>query len=585
MCAPGRASTKGLFFGLVGGIARFGALGLVGCSGIVGSPLGPGQEGDLSFGGPNSPGGGGGGFVTGGVDAALCAKQTPEPGESPGLVRLTHHQYDNAVRDVLGLESGVMSEFLADQVFFGFNNNAARLTVPYNQTLRYRSAAERIAEQSAADLSRLAKSAPCVMQAQDASCRDALLNGLLKRLFRRPLSPAELTRYQAVFAQGAELYEEGSSFQRGVRLVLEVALQSPTFLYRAELHDTPLDGRVIPLSGHELASRLSFALWSSVPDDALLAKADANQLQSDEQVESEVRRMLSDPKAERTFEDFHAQWLELDKLRFDKDPITFPSYNRDAFQSASRAETLAFVKHVGLASGGTLGDLFTSPDTFVNSTLASVYGVSATGDELTKVELNPDERAGLFTQTGFLAGHADALNGSPIHRGAFVQKRVLCTVYGSLPANVGTLPERTADIVTTRDQVEAKTSPPQCQGCHVTINPTGFAFEAFDTLGKARTMDNGEPVDTKGTLRIDGKDVSFNGAVEFAHVLADSDTARRCYETQWFRYAMGRAETDDDACLLSSIDTRATNKGAAIKEILVALTLSRGFRFRAQEDL
>jgi hypothetical protein len=121
--------------------------------------------------------------------------------------------------------------------------------------------------------------------------------------------------------------------------------------------------------------------------------------------------------------------------------------------------------------------------------------------------------------------------------------------------------------------------------CHTTINPAGFAFEAFDSLGQARTMDNGEPVDTTGTLTIDGKKVSFDGAVEFSQVLGGSDTVRRCYETQWFRYALGREETEEDACMLSSIDTRARDKGAAIKEILVALTMSRAFRYRAQEEL
>ncbi|MFT3924976.1 MAG: DUF1592 domain-containing protein [Myxococcales bacterium] len=550
------------------------------CSGSVGSPLGPGQPGDFGQGAAQ-----GGSFINGGVDQALCAKDPPKPAASPNLVRLTHRQYDNTIRDLMGIESGVLTEFLADQVFYGFDNNAQNLSVPYNQTLRYRTAAERIAQQAAGDLSRFASSAPCVSKTQDTACRDVWLSGFLKRLFRRPLENAELTRYQGVFQQGASLYEDGSSFQRGVRLVLEVALQSPSFLYRAEVREPQEKDGMIPLSGHEVAARLSFLLWSSVPDDALLAKADADQLTSDAQVEAEVRRMLDDPKAQRTFEDFHAQWLELDKLRFDKDPLTFPSYNRDAFQSAARAETMAFVKYVGLESGGSLADLFTSPETFVNATTASVYGVSASGNGMTKVELDPSQRAGLLTQTNFLAGHADALNGSPIHRGAFIQKRLLCRVYGSLPANVGTLPDRGGDIVTTRDQVEAKTAPPQCQACHSTINPAGFAFEGFDTLGQARTMDHGEAVNTTGTLTIDGKDVSFANAVEFADALAASDTARRCYETQWFRYAMGRVESDQDDCALSGIDTRMRDKGEAIKEILVALSLSRGFRFRTQEDM
>jgi hypothetical protein len=564
------------------------ALSLSGCDGLVGAPLGPGSADELGQGGgviPDNPGGGGGGFVTGGYDAALCANKTVDPGATPGLVRLTHRQYEYAVRDLLDIEANAMTEFVADQVFYGFDNNARNLAVTENQFLRYRNTAEAVAKEAAADLSRFAQQLPCTMQAPDNTCRDTFVRDFLKRMFRRPLEASELTRFRGVFDQGAQLYDEGTNFQRGVRLVLEVALQSPSFLYRSEVRSTPLDGSVVALTAHELASRLAFTLWSSVPDPALLTKADTNQLATDAQLEGEVRRMLDDPKAQRTFDDFHAQWLEFDKLRFEKDPISFPDYDRDAFKSASREEMLSFVRHVGLQSNGALADLLTSPDSFVSAPLAEVYGVTASGSATTQVELDPATRAGLFTQSAFLAGHADALNGSPIHRGAFIQKRVLCRVYGQLPANVGNLPERTADIVTTRDQVEAKTEPPQCQACHTTINPAGFAFEGYDTLGRARTMDNGEPVDATGTLTLDGKEVSFDGAVEFAHVLADSDTARRCYETQWFRYAYGRPETNEDTCLLHEIDARAQSKGDAIKEMLVSLTLSRGFRFRAQEEM
>lgn len=503
----------------------------------------------------------------------------------PGIVRLTHRQYDNAIKDVLGIDANAVADFLDDQEFLGFDNSAQNLSVPENQVLRYRSTAERIAASAASDLSRIKTRVACVAAGADTACRDRFIDDFLKLLLRRPLTATERTRYQGLFAAGNDLYPEGDAFSDGVRITLEALLQSPAFLYRAELRDTPLDGRVVALDPYELAGRLALTLWASVPDAVLLQKAAENELATDAQLEAEVRRMLADPKATRTIDDFHTQWLELNKLRFDKDPDTFPMFDKPSFESSAKQEMVQFARNISL-EGASISQLFTAPMSYVDANLASVYGISppAAGG-FTRVDLDPNQRAGLFTQVGFLAGHADALDSSPIHRGAYIQKRVLCTTFGSLPANVGALPARTADIVTTRDQVEAKTEPPACQSCHAKINPAGFAFEAFDTLGKHRTQDHGAAVDTAATITLDGEQVSFDGAVEFAQLLGESDTVRRCYETQWFRYSMGRGEADDDVCLLDEIDARTQQKGGSVKELLVSLTLSRGFRFRAQEDL
>jgi hypothetical protein len=456
--------------------------------------------------------------------------------------------------------------------------------VPANQVSRYQATAEKVAQQAVANLAPIKALVSCVAANANTACRDRFIDEFLKLMLRRPLVDAERTRYRALFDAGKDLYAEGDAFTRGVRIVLEAALQNPNFLYRAELRTSgALDGQVVELTPHELAARLSLTLWASVPDAALLKKADDNALASDAQLEAEVRRMLKDPKSERAYDDFYAQWLELQKLRFDKDTGTFPGYDRAKFEEAARQETLRFARHV--SQQGSIADLFTSNTSFVDATLAAVYGVSAPATGFGQVTLPADQRAGLFTQLAFLAGHADPLDSSPIHRGAFLQKRVLCTTFGQVPANVGTLPARSADIVTTRDQVEVKTAPPQCIACHGRINPTGFAFEAFDAIGKFRTQDHGEPVNASDTLTLDGTEQNFDGAVEFGQLLAGSDTARRCFETQWFRYAMQRGEANDDVCLLNQIDERTQKNGGSIQELLVSLTLSRGFRFRAQEDL
>jgi hypothetical protein len=593
LAKPARKNVFGFAFSalLVGGAL------MAGCTGVLDSPLGPGEylgpNGERL--GPNGsalPSGGsaaspnGDGFVSGQIDALSCQGRELHPGSMPGLVRLTHRQYANVVSDLFGVQSNAATEFVSDQEFYGFDNNAAKLSVDSVQTTRYRAMAERVAQEATVNLATLARVAPCLSKDRTDACRDEFLRGLLKLMYRRPLSDGELTRYRALFAAGATLYEEGDAFTRGLRVVIEGALQSPLFVYRTELRDLPLDGKVVELDNYELAARLALTFWGSVPDLTLMNKAEAKKLALPSELETEVRRLLDDPRAGRVLDDFHAQWLEFGKLRFDKDATLFPGYDKASFEQAARSEALTFARNMTLAERGGIADLFSSSVTWVDGTLAKNYGLAPPASGIARVELDPAQRSGLFTQTAFLAGHADAVEGSPIHRGAYIQRRVLCREFGTLPPNVGTVPPPSAGASSTRERVALKTAAAGCQHCHKHINPTGFAFEAFDSLGRVRTQDHGVAVDASGTLELDpGSVASFSGAVAFADELAASDKAKRCYETQWFRFAYGRAEGNDDACLLSEIDEKAKAKDYNLKELLVALGTSRAFRFRAQEDL
>jgi hypothetical protein len=502
----------------------------------------------------------------------------------PKLVRLSHLQYDHAVADLLGLDARAEAEFVADPQFFGFDNNAEKLVVAENQVLRYRAAAERLAAEAVSAPARIAEVVPCVRGARDTACRDRFLTDFLALMQRRPLVEAAVQRYRALFDAGASLYDEGDPFARGMRIVLEAVLQSPRFLYRDETRAQGSAGDgAVALDDFELASRLAATLWASVPDADLFARAKAGELSDERVLEAEARRMLADARASRVLDDFHGQWLELDRLRYEKSPGVFQGYDQARFSDVANRELVSIARDVA-TSGGGIADLFRTPVAFAERTLAAIYGVTSYSAEPLRITLDRATRPGLLTRAGFLAGHADPIDSSPIHRGAFIQKRLLCTVYGPLPANVGNLPAREGDIVTTRDQVEAKTAAPACQFCHATINPPGFALERYDALGRLRDADHGVPIDASATLRLDGREVSFDGAAELSEVLAESPTAMRCYETQWFRYALGRAEVDDDLCLLHEIDTRVAASGYAIEELLVALVMSRGFRFRATEE-
>ncbi len=554
------------------------------CEGRLDKPLGPDEAARNGDDSAVSSGPGGGDFASGDFDPSVCEGRALSPGAMPKLVRLSHLQYDNAVADLLGLDARAEAEFVADQQFFGFDNNAEKLVVAENQVLRYRAAAERLAAEAVNAPARIAEVVPCVSGARDTACRDRFVTDFLALMLRRPLLEADVQRYRALFDAGADLYDEGDAFARGMRIVLEAVLQSPRFIYRDETRAQGAEGdSAVALDDFELASRLAAMLWASVPDAGLFARAKAGELSDESVLEAEARRMLADARASRVLDDFHGQWLELDRLRYEKSPGVFQGYDQARFSDAANRELVSVARDVA-TSGGGISDLFRTPVAFAERTLAAIYGVTTDSAEPSRITLDRATRPGLLTRAGFLAGHADPIDSSPIHRGAFIQKRLLCTVYGPLPANVGNLPAREGDIVTTRDQVEAKTAAPACQFCHATINPPGFALERYDALGRLRDEDHGVPIDASATLSLDGREVSFDGAAELSEVLAESPTAMRCYETQWFRYALGRAEVDDDLCLLHEIDTRVAASGYAIEELLVALVMSRGFRFRATEE-
>jgi hypothetical protein len=215
------------------------------------------------------------------------------------------------------------------------------------------------------------------------------------------------------------------------------------------------------------------------------------------------------------------------------------------------AETMEFFRRTILEQQGSYADLMTSRTTYVDATLASIYGIEGDfGDTLTPVELDPATRSGFLTQPGFLAANAYLVETSPIHRGVFIQRQVLCTEIPDPPPGVDLqLPPADATIKTTRQRVTHHTSPEQCAPCHAQINEPGFAFEGYDAVGALRTLDNGEPVDTNASFaNPDGGTLTASNAVELIEQLAESPTAQRCYLTQWFRSASARAATTCRRC-------------------------------------
>jgi hypothetical protein len=491
--------------------------------------------------------------------------------------RLTHSQYDRTVGALLGVTAKVASSFAPDASDGYAFDNGIDLRVDGRLGPQYRAAAEELAEKAAADAGFVARIVPCAEQA--VGCSDQLIAELGKRAFRRPLNDSEKLRFAALFARGAELVGSGNPFRDGVRLVVEALLQSPQFLYRVELGNQVGADGLIQLDGWEMASRLSYFLWGSMPDATLFTAAETGKLAAPADVAAAVERMLVDPQAQASVLSFHSQSLRF--ARFKKvspDTTKYPNAPADMAIKVQKAAEL-FVKDVVFDVKGGITELLNAPFAYADAGLAPLYGKTVSGTELQKITFAPGERSGYLMQAGFLASNAYAIRTDPIHRGLFVQRELLCHTIPDPPpgASMTPLPPLSDQIKTTRQQIDALTSAAACVGCHKQINPPGFAFEQFDAIGQARTMDNGTPVDVSGSTNIDGQDVSFVGAEQLVQALAVSAEVRACYVGKWLEYAYGRTKTAADTA------TQAALAEGALPTLSVVsrLTGTKAFRFRA----
>lgn len=573
------------------------ALSVLTCALVVGCPGGGGSHDDA--GDTEATSTTAGTAPTGGEEETDTADPTEGepvscedgslPGPTPRLVRLSHRQYDNTVRDLLqlGPDAEPSSQFLADPPVQGFDNNASALVVKDRLGRDYRRAAEALAEQAAAP-AKLATLLPCQPEGDGTACADQFVQQFGRRAFRRPLTASEITAYDALYVQGAGLYDAGSAFEQGVRFVIEAMLQSPHFLYRIELSDSVEGENKIPLTGYEVATRLSFFLWNSGPDEDLLAAAEKGALSTPEGIEAEARRLLADGRAEDPVADFHYQWLELRKLtNLQKSPDVFPNYT-PAMAPAMAEETQRFIRQVIFELDGDYAALMTAPFTFVNQDLAAIYGLQGVGAEFQEVTLDPLQRGGILTQPSFLSTHAFPHLSSPIHRGAFFQSQILCNPPPPPPGDADlNLPPVEGEIKTTRQQVEAHTqSQDYCSGCHKTlVNPPGFAFEHYDALGQWRDLENEVPIDAASEFHgAYGTHFVFTDAVDLLGQVVESEEGPRCYLTQWFRYGFARKEQAIDRCTLDELHTALQGEGYNIQELLVAMTKTTAFRYRSVEE-
>lgn len=497
------------------------------------------------------------------------------------LRRMTRDQFNNTVRDLIGATGKPADALAPDEKMGPFHSNAiAPITDLVVQ--QHQETARTLATEAKA---RMATIAPCDLAADTGTtCATRFVTEFGLKAFRRPLAAEEVTAYVGLYNVG-KAGTGGAA--NGFRLVLETMLQSPAFLYHSEVGamGTPQAAPVLATS-YELASRISYFLWNSMPDAALFAKAAAGALTQPTEVSAQVERMLSDPKAGPTIALFHRQWLDLEELPIkQKDPAVYPKYSA-AVASAMLEETNLFTDHVIRKGDGLLKTLLTSNLAFPQGELFGIYGVAQPAGYTvgTPVQLDATKRAGLLTQAAFLTRNAHNNQSSPVHRGILVRENLFCSPLQPPPAGVSTTPPPPSPSTTTRERFEKHVEDSTCAGCHSLIDGLGVGFEHYDAVGAYRTQDGLGQVDATGNVV--GTDVAgaFAGAVELANKLAGSKDIENCVVNQWFRFSLGRIETKNDACSIKSIRQGFRASGGNVRTLLAQVAVSDAFRYvRSQE--
>jgi hypothetical protein len=555
----------------------------VGCTGEVGSnPNSPDPTRPAVPGQPNPPG-----VVTPpNTTPPMPVKPDPtQPGaaDQPGVVplrRLTINEYNNTVRDLLGVSAGATNKaFSRDQESSqsGFVRGAALTTGA--DARAFLTSASTV---SAAMTAKVSSILPCnpvpAAAAAQETCVKQFIEQFGKRAFRRPVAPDEAADLLALYtAQRAP--DVGATFEDAVSAVIAGMIQTPYFLYHWELGASPAlkDGNLVKLNSWEIASRLSYFLWSTMPDDKLFEAASKGELSTADQIAAQTQRMLADPKAKDAIKNFHNQWLEISDLAsLEKDPV-LTGFTPELAQSMID-ETGEFAAKVLLGSGK-IDDLFTSNASFVDANLAKLYGVTATGSGLSPATLPADQRAGLFTQAAWLTSHADASNSHPVKRGVAILQRVACSdVQAPKDLIIPDLPEPKPGQ-SNRERFAMHGMNP-CAACHQLIDPIGFAFEEYDAVGKFRTTESEKPVDSSGQFAMGTSTIKFKNAVEMVKQLVQTTEARTCMTKQWARFFLGRREGDGEAASIASAQDAFAKGGYDVKQLITTLTRSKAFTHR-----
>jgi hypothetical protein len=490
------------------------------------------------------------------------------------VVRLTNEQWTNSAQRVLGLTSPpTVAETFQDAVSgtTEFTNNELVLDIDSRRWTDYQAAAEKLAAEVTADPALLSKVYP-------RSDGAGFIAAVGRRAYRRPLTTAEAEAYQKLFDLGPMQSGTQSAFAKGAALVLEAMLQSPHFLYRTELGPAGA-----PLSGFEMAAKLSLLLRNATPDDALLdAAATPGNLDAADGAAAAAQKMLDEPTAKSVMREFHSQFLHFDRFsELSKVGVANydPAINAELVESSFLFFDRIFSQGLGVK------DVFLSTTAFVGARLAPLYGGGAAAPASGFVERTLDSsRAGYFLQIPFLMLNAHNADPDPIHRGVTMSLDVLCAPLGS-PADVVPQLPPAKPGQTNRQRVDEHTK--VCgAACHnQMINPLGFAFENFDGMGQFReTEKNGNetlPIDSSGSFTFVDGTQTFKNAGELMKTVAASQQAHLCYAKKLASFGLQRDVVAADLPLMAELSSTSLSEGASLKQVMVKLIKQDAFRTRA----
>lgn len=411
---------------------------------------------------------------------------------------------------------------------------------------------------------------------QNRACAQRILGPLARRAFRRPLRPGELDRLLSIYALARE---EGEPFDQAIGYAVQAVLVSPHFLFRIEQDPDPRQPDAIRLlNDHELATRLSYFLWSAPPDAALDRAADRGELRELTELERQALRMLRDPKAQALVENFAGQWLHLRNLESVKpDPERFPDFD-EGLRVAMQRETELFFAHV-VREDRPILDFLDAPYTFVNERLAEHYGFAGVaGDEFRRVDLDGVQRSGLLTHAGILTISSYPTRTSPVIRGKWILENILGAPPPPPPPDVPELKEEeVGNTGSLRQQMEKHRANPVCASCHARMDTIGFGLENYDAIGRWRTHDGNFPVEAGGVLG--GK--SFGTPAELKGLLRqDASEFARCLTEKMLTYALGRGLTRSDRATVQAVVKDLERNDYKFSTLVLGIVRSMPFRMR-----
>ena len=475
--------------------------------------------------------------------------------------RLTKAEYINTVSDLLRVDlSGVddASTLPDDQPATGggFRNDINALLPAAVLTDAYETLATSVA-QRVAWTNGLADHASC--SEPTAACREGFVRDLGRLLYRRPLTDNDVQNLTPLFDAAGPA---AADFEAGARLVLSAMLQSPHFLYRLERLDNiePSSGKAHP-SSFEIATRLSYFAWRSAPSASLLDAAAGTDFASPTSFAATVNTLFADPNAERGFQGYAEDWLQL--YRLDARTPSLDQGVTPALIAEMKEETMRFATRIALTESRDLTALFTDKQTELGPALAGIYGVTPPAQGFAPFDLTSDpNRIGILTQPGFLILNAAPERATIVHRGLMVLRVFECSEVPAPPPNAATQIDMIPQNLTDRDRFALHTAAPTCKACHSAFDPLGYPFEPYDLAGRFSTKDAfGNTLRSDGEVILDGVARDFKNTAEFAGLMAQSASVQRCLLSKMFQYALGRSLNDADQAGIDDLTEQFASAG------------------------